>query len=326
MGLHNIWMSRRLEKTTWLNALASYKKVGVPGWYLAQMSARLKGVRGEAEPSCLDKVERRLLNACQSPASPERRYRVQKHVNMPSRQYGPEYLSQRASSPQSGREQHVRHLPAHHSISRQGRRSPSSSRPIRRQEAMLAGQVGQQPFTWYPQIRSRSAAVPDRFRSTPPALSSSNPDYPPAQNSTVYLTATSGQNTQVPGASSSLPLAQSRMSPVPAIQQQNTGSSVSASRVQLPLKGPEDQQILDRAASSLPLPIMRPVQAALPLKAPKLPDSRPVELSQIAPVALHAPLGSQAVKEEEMGSGPNKKTKTGTHHLPNTKAKRGPAT
>ena len=351
-GFHNIWMGNHPNKTSWLNALASYRNAGVPAWYLCQMNAKLNGLRREAEPICLDRVEIRLFNTCQSLASAERNYRVQKRVNMPSRQYAPGCLSHRTSSPQSETAQHTRHLPAHRSISRQGRRSTSSSRPIRRQEAIIVGQVGQLPFAWYPQIRSRSAAVPDRLRSSPLAPSSASPDYPQARHSTVYPTATSSHTTQVLGPSSKLPLAPSRMNPVPAIQQQGT-SSASNPYIQLPLKNPEGQKILDGAPSSLPRPVMRAVQAIPSPKTPRatrVPDSRPVESSQIEPVALHASrhtsknlknafhpgldtvtqqaqssLGLQAVIEEEMGSGQNEKTKSGTRQLNNTKPKRNPA-
>lgn len=205
-GSQNIWMGDLHKKNRWLYELASLRKAGVRNTYISEMSGRLEGHSYEAEPINLANVEIKLPktevhppNYFPSLGSAESKiYRVHKHTALPVKRRVPDNALRRSSSPEYGplaREgrQYFRFSPANHPVSQQTKHSLLPTRPLKRREATITRPL---PGTRHPQVRSRSAAAPERLQAL---LSSVSPDSPRGQYSEVSSTATHRQTTQLPG-------------------------------------------------------------------------------------------------------------------------------
>ncbi|KIN06457.1 hypothetical protein OIDMADRAFT_176522 [Oidiodendron maius Zn] len=159
-GCRSLW--KESQRHNWLHGLAGLRQSGVPDWYIFEISRNLHGNTGDAEPISMEKVQLRFPIVNRVSSLTHRSCRIEKRVGLPKQQHGPRYPARRKSSQAPGRGKRPQHVPAISSMAPPHGRPTSTLLPIRRQEAKA---VKLPLFTWYPQIRSISASIPEKFQS-----------------------------------------------------------------------------------------------------------------------------------------------------------------
>ena len=289
-GCRSLW--KESQQQNWLQGLAGLRQSGVPDWYIFEISRNLHGHTGDAEPISMENVRLRFPIISRASNSIQRGYRVEKRVCLPNRQHGPGHPAARQFSQAPGSGQRLRHVRGKASTTSPRGRPASTSLPIRRQEAKI---VKPPVFTWYPQIRSISAAVPERLQSIqlPPSSATPSPDHSQGENIPVSNVMRHNQTpfSQKPAPFVS-PHTQSPMGPQLGMQNRFTTAPALYSRSPSPLINPLSGHLLDTAASTHVEAIALRVGTTAVPDAQNLPHSQP---SQPLPTAASLPIAESAV-------------------------------